>query len=84
MPVSGIGSSGSVPGWPAVDASPIQTDTDPNTPARSGRPQRKTWTQEHKTTPHSAPRSDGVQAGAHTNTYIPKHPSQEWRGAAEA
>ena len=55
----------------------------PNTPARSGGAQQKA--EPKHTHPHRTPQPGmgGYKRSAHTSTHTLKHPSQEWRGAAE-
>ena len=63
---------------------PRPAHTQPNTPARSGGVQPKP--EPKHTHPRRAPQPGvaGCKRSAHTTTHTAQHPSQGWRGAAEA
>ena len=66
-----------------VQAERAHKHTNPNTPARSGGVQPKSepkHTRPHRT---AQPGVAGYKQSAHTSTHTARHPSQQWRGAAE-
>ena len=69
--------------WRGTSRARQQTQTRPNTPARSGRGQPKP--EPKHTHPRRTPQPGGAgyKRSTHTSTHTPEHPSQEWRGAAE-
>ena len=71
------------PEWQGASGARTRARTQPNTPARSGGAQPKP--ESKHTHPHRAPVPGvaGCKRSAHTSTHTTKHPSQEWRGAAE-
>ena len=69
--------------WRGTSGARPQTQTHPNTPARSGGAQPKP--EPKHTHPHRTahPGVAGYKRNTHTNTHTSEHPSQAWRGAAE-
>ena len=69
--------------WRRTSVAGTQTHKHPNTPARSGGTQPKP--KPKRTHPRCTPQPGvaGYERGAHTSTYTPQHPSQEWRDAAK-
>ena len=68
--------------WRCASRAPTPAHTQPNTPARSGGLQPKP--EPKHTHPRRAPQLGvpGCNRSAHTSRHKPRHPSQEWRGAA--
>ena len=69
--------------WRGASGARAQADRNPDTPARSGGAQPDP--EPNHTHPHRTPQPGvaGYKRSAHTSAHTPKHPSQEWRGAAE-
>ena len=69
--------------WRGASGAPTPAHTQPNTPARSGGAQPRR--EPKHTHPHHAPQPGvaGCKGSTHTSTEKPKHPSQEWWGAAK-
>ena len=70
--------------WRGTSRAGTQTHTHPDTPAKSGGAQPKA--EPKHTHPRRTPQPGvaGYKQSGDTNTHTPRHPSQEWRGAAEA
>ena len=68
--------------WRGTSGARTQAHTQPNTPARSGgaQPKREPKHTHPRRTPQ--PGVAGCKRSAHTSRHKPRHPSQEWRGAA--
>ena len=69
--------------WRGTSEARTQTHTHPNTPAMSGGAEPKP--EPKHTHPHRTPEPGvaGYERSPHANMHRAKHPSQEWRGAAE-
>ena len=69
--------------WQGTSGARSQTNTHPNTAARSGGPQLKP--EPEHTHPHHTPQPGvaGYKRSADTNTHTPQHPSKQRRAAAE-
>ena len=61
-----------------------QTNTHPNTPAKSGGAQQKPEPKRTNARCTVQPGVPGYKRSAQTNTHTPEHPSQEWRGTSRA
>ena len=70
--------------WPGASGARTPAHTHPNTPARSGGAQPKPEPQHTHSRRAPQPGVAGCKQSADTSTQTPQHPSQEWRGAAEA
>ena len=68
--------------WLGASGARTRAHTQPNTPARSGGAQPKP--EPKHTNPRRTPQPGvaGCKRSAHTSRHKPRHPSQEWRGAA--